>query len=454
MSRMLSDRFGRGARALALCAAAGACLGLVSCRTAPKRPHKAGGDQAVNTGLSALGDDPGLALPQDKRLMETSPEKSSIQSQIEESARQLSVYFANLEIDGADPVSDSRRVMPAPARGGPGAASIPTSVKAPAQDVPGSAPAGGAETGSGDGAGVRVTLAGSPGHQPNPDLGGAESDGGVRVSLMGAAGDSEEPDSAGKGPAGDAGKSIEPEPEAPLDPVQRRDALVRELAGVLSELAVSGDSPGSAALALASLETILPKDVGSLVDQGVLSDAEKASLDAAREVLRSMQSQGEIASPAAVSEKLDQIKAELDSWAGLTIKRAALCTSVQGYGRYETFPSYRFIAGRPQEVIVYTELERFAQRQTTGPDGLARYETSLSQRLELYHVADDLNTWNRGAESVNDETRNRLRDYYLINQVTLPGNLGVGRYHLKIVMRDLIGDKVAETIIPIEIVAR
>jgi hypothetical protein len=55
---------------------------------------------------------------------------------------------------------------------------------------------------------------------------------------------------------------------------------------------------------------------------------------------------------------------------------------------------------------------------------------------------------------VRDESRNRLRDYYLTNRVRLPGNLGVGRYHLKVVMRDLIGEKVAETIIPIEIVAR
>jgi hypothetical protein len=78
----------------------------------------------------------------------------------------------------------------------------------------------------------------------------------------------------------------------------------------------------------------------------------------------------------------------------------------------------------------------------------------LSQRLELYHAADDLNTWNRAAETVRDESRNRLRDYYLTNRVRLPGNLGVGRYHLKVVMRDLIGEKVAETIIPIEIVAQ
>ncbi len=449
MSRRLSDRFGV-VGALTLCA--GMALGLAGCKSAPTRPRKVNASEAVNTGLSRIGDDPGLALPRGEALMEKSPEKSSIQAQIEESARQLSVYFANLEMDGPAAVPEDRRVV-REVRPGTSVAVTP----APQENTreAGPSPTQGASR-----------IAASDINQPNHRF---KDDGsGVRVSLLGAAGSDSEASTAegsGEGPDADPvpapaatpdepkpDQSSAPEPEA-MDPVQRRDKLVRELAGVLGELAASGDDPGSAALALATLETILPEDVDDLVDEGVLSDAERASLDAARELLSSMRSRGSIASPAAVSEKLDEIKAQLDRWAGLTIKRAALCTSVQGYGRYETFPSYRFIAGRAQEVIVYTELERFAQRETTGPDGLPRYETSLSQRLELYHVADDLNTWNRAAESVNDETRNRLRDYYLINQVRLPGNLGVGRYHLKIVMRDLISDKVAETIIPIEIVA-
>ncbi len=240
-----------------------------------------------------------------------------------------------------------------------------------------------------------------------------------------------------------------------VEPTVRKEELARELASILGRLASTSEDPGSAALALASLETLLPEGfVDSMMDQGMLSDAERASLDAARAFLRSLSSGGSIASPAEMADELEAIQAQLDSWAGLTIKKAALCTRVDGYGWYETFPSYRFVAGRAQPVIVYVELERFAQRQVMGPDGQPRYQTKLSQRLELYHVADDLNTWNRQAETVSGETRNRLRDYYLTNQVTLPANLGVGRYHLKVVMRDFIGERVAEAIIPIEIVAR
>lgn len=133
--------------------------------------------------------------------------------------------------------------------------------------------------------------------------------------------------------------------------------------------------------------------------------------------------------------------------------RAELCTRVNGFGRYETFPANRFIAGRAQPVIVYTEVDRFGHRESTGSDGTPRYEIELSQRLELYHVADNLNTWNRAAEVDKTVSRNLVRDYYLINQVTLPANLTIGKYHLKVVMRDLVSGHAAETIIPIEIVA-
>lgn len=240
------------------------------------------------------------------------------------------------------------------------------------------------------------------------------------------------------------------------NPEQRKQQLLEELVGVLGELAMSGDGPGSSALALAGLEAVRPDALSALKRQGVLSEAEIASLDAARELFRAMtpsEGGGGIADPGEVSVVLDRIRRELDARAGLRIIRAELCTSVTGFGRYETFPANRFIAGRAQPVIVYTEIDRFGHRASTGSDGTPRYEIELSQRLELYHVADNLNTWNRAAEMDKTVSRNLVRDYYLINQVTLPANLSIGKYHLKVVMRDLISGNLAETIIPIEIVA-
>jgi len=383
----------------------------------------------VNTGLTNIDGAPALPLPEGDELMRPDRDEERIRAQIEESARQLSVYFTNLELDGPPVTRNSDTPPP-----------DPTSQNTVASPIQGSNQA-------------------QKRPQPNPEVAHTNNDGGVRVSLSDHAGkttpeESEKIDQVEQPDSQTVKKPEQPQAKVDQDPIERRNELVHELAGILTELVESGQDPGASALALATLETLLPADTSTLVDEGVLSEPERASIDAVRSLLGTMTSEGEIVSPALVSEQLEEIKSQLDAWAGLTIRKAALCTRVDGYGRYETFSSYRFIAGQAHEVIVYTELDRFMQSLTMGPDGQPRYGIELSQRLELYHVADDLNTWNRGAETVSDQSRNRLRDYYLTNRVFLPANLGVGRYHLKIVMRDLIGEKLAETIIPIEIVAR
>lgn len=432
MSRMLTNPI----QIPALCVCAGtllslACLG--GCGDTGAGGSVRGSDpgEAVNTGLRTLDDRPALALPENDELMAVDDDEASVRAQIEESARQLSVYFTNLELDGPpDVVADEASARPA----------------APEPETPGSKP---------------TTTISDPvqvAEQPNPGIGSKE-DGGVRVSLSDLAGEdlgsaSDETGTRAEQEVPAADPAPKPPESVVLDPEGKRDQLARELAGILSELVELGDDPGRSALALASLETLLPDDEAALVDQGVLSEPELATIGAVRSLLRSMTSEGELVSPDQLLGRLEQIQEQLNAWAGLSIKKAALCTRVDGYGRYETFPSYRFVAGRAQQMIVYTELDHFMQREGTGPDGQTRYEIELSQRLELYHVADDLNTWNEPADSVLDVSRNRVRDYYLTNLVKLPANLGVGRYHLKIVMRDLIGEKVAETIIPIEIVAQ
>jgi hypothetical protein len=295
--------------------------------------------------------------------------------------------------------------------------------------------------------------------EPVPEPAAAEEP--TRFSLAAFASDSDantqipdDPD-AGTPEMAPGPAEASPRPTA-VSPEQRKQQLLEELVGVLGELALSGEGPGASALALAGLEAVRPDALSALEGQGVLSEAEIASLDAARELFRAMapsEGGGGIADPGEVSAVLDRIRRDLDARAGLRVTRAELCTSVTGFGRYETFPANRFIAGRAQPVIVYTEIDRFGHRESTGDDGMPRYEIELSQRLELYHVADNLNTWNRAAEMDKTVSRNLVRDYYLINQVTLPANLSIGKYHLKVVMRDLVTGNVAETIIPIEIVA-
>ncbi len=412
------------------------------------REMKNRGSEPVNTGLSVIPSEPELKLPRDEELMSRDDDDfGSVRAQIEESARQLNVYFANLEIDG---IGDGQVVAVEPVEpmdviGNKPSAREPMEVVIE-EPVEISQGASDSSSTASRGSDVRVSLLGNS---------GSVSRGGISAEHFESASDADAELQAElvASPMGVADGVAEVEVVS-VDPQVRKAELARELASILATLASTSDDPGSAALALASVEILLPEGAGPLFDQGVLSDAERTSLEAARSFLRSLSSEGAIASPSEVASELEAIQAQLDAWAGLTIRKAVLCTRVDGYGWYETFPSYRFVAGRAQPVIVYVELDRFAQREVMGPDGQLRYQTKLSQRLELYHIADDLNTWNRQAETVTGETRNRLRDYYLTNQVTLPASLGVGRYHLKVVMRDFIGERVAEAIIPIEIVAR
>lgn len=322
---------------------------------------------------------------------------------------------------------------------------------------------GEAATRSGSGRSGEAGAARSGDPEPTPET----EEGGTRFSLAAFADEEEanttisDPEPGPElvqGPAED--EQAGPDPTAgaeqvavAIPPEQRKQQLLDELVGVLGELALSGEGPGASALALAGLETVRPDALDALKSQGVLSEAEVASLNAAQELFRAMSSQGGIADPGEVSAVLDRIRRELDARAGLRITRAELCTRVTGFGRYETFSANRFVAGRAQPVIVYAEVDRFGHRELSGDDGTPRYEIELSQRLELYHVADNLNTWNRAAEVDRTDSRNRVRDYYLINQVTLPANLSIGKYHLKVIMRDLVSGSMAETIIPIEIVA-
>ncbi len=251
-------------------------------------------------------------------------------------------------------------------------------------------------------------------------------------------------------------EAVYPEPVevVSVDAEQRKAELVDELVGLLTDLARTSDNPGAAATALAGMDSISVETLDSLHSEGVLSDAELSTLRAVREVFDSISSSGGIASPDAAAEALERVKRDLDRASGIRVARALLCTRVDGFGKYEPFTSNEFVAGTAQEVIVYVEVDRFGHREITGNDGQPRFEVEMSQRLELYHVADDLNTWNRAAEVDRSVSRNRVRDYYLINKITLPRNLGVGRYHLKVVMRDLVDEKVAEAIIPIRMLAR
>lgn len=147
----------------------------------------------------------------------------------------------------------------------------------------------------------------------------------------------------------------------------------------------------------------------------------------------------------AVTGKLE----ELYGSQPVTIRSIELCEKVLGYGVYDTFPDREFVAGRAQKMIVYVELDHFKSAQRSEADG---YEVRLRQELELYE-SNGFEVWSHEPVEILDVSRNQRRDFFVVQLVTLPAQLALGEYRLKVRIYDENAGTRDESSIPIRIVA-
>lgn len=145
----------------------------------------------------------------------------------------------------------------------------------------------------------------------------------------------------------------------------------------------------------------------------------------------------------------------------LAFGTVSLCSRVDGFGRYTPLGArgraagdpMRFLAGRVQPAIVYCELDHFTQSEDGEREG---YTSEFTTRIELFHD-DGSRQWRADEATIRDHTLTRRRDLYLVQRIDLPANLSVGKYNLKVTVRDRLaaGNTGAEceTIVPVEIVA-
>lgn len=145
----------------------------------------------------------------------------------------------------------------------------------------------------------------------------------------------------------------------------------------------------------------------------------------------------------------------------LTFGTVSLCSRVDGFGRYTPLgvrgraagDPVRFLAGKVNPAIVYCELDHFTQSADGERDG---YQSEFTTRIELFHD-DGSRQWRADEATIRDYTLTRRRDLYLVQRIDLPANLSVGRYNLKVTVRDRLAagrtGAECETIVPIEIVA-
>lgn len=165
-------------------------------------------------------------------------------------------------------------------------------------------------------------------------------------------------------------------------------------------------------------------------------------------VLRSnLRRDNDMLQPAKIQPLLE-LAARLRTQADLVISTVALCKKVVTFGVYEPVEP-EFAAGAEHAVIVYCEVENFASQLNEKK----LWETRLKQEIVLY-TEGGLPVWQHKTRTVTDLSRNRRRDFFVVDMIKLPANLTIGRYLLKVSLVDLNANRIAEATVPVAIVAR
>ena len=136
-------------------------------------------------------------------------------------------------------------------------------------------------------------------------------------------------------------------------------------------------------------------------------------------------------------ELSEKIRSEIP----LSLPTLALCRSVQQFGVYDPFDPPRFTAGRETPVVIYCEVDHF--RSAAADDG--GWETKLNYEAVLYSDTEAaVPVITKKPTPIVDRCRNRRRDFFLADRMTLPANLPVGKYVLKVTVIDQLANRVAE----------
>lgn len=143
----------------------------------------------------------------------------------------------------------------------------------------------------------------------------------------------------------------------------------------------------------------------------------------------------------------------LRSQADLSIPTLALCREVRGFGNYDEM-SPRFIAGKTSQTVVYCEVANFSSQLAENQSSDKQmWQTSLTQEIALYTESGMAVMLDKSPKQSTDLCRERRHDFYIPRLLTLPPNLSIGRYYLKVSVVDKQANRVAESSIPIDIVA-
>lgn len=234
----------------------------------------------------------------------------------------------------------------------------------------------------------------------------------------------------------------------PSSPPLGSDALLQQLASKVQ------DNPKdlSAQLDYQLLQFLRGEPVPQMKSLSGLTTEDREVLSAVMDGLSNFRSGVRGDSNQMLSRKirpLVELADRLRSQADLALPSAALCTRVDGYGVYEPVDPARFVGGRDHPIIIYCEVQNFSSQVNEKK----QWETRLSQEMVLY-TETGMPVWNDRSKSIVDLSRNRRHDFFIAKKTKLPSTLTIGRYVLKLSVTDQQSNRVAETTVPIQIVAQ
>ncbi|MGE0757437.1 MAG: hypothetical protein AB7O38_10465 [Pirellulaceae bacterium] len=131
--------------------------------------------------------------------------------------------------------------------------------------------------------------------------------------------------------------------------------------------------------------------------------------------------------------ELRSAEGHLANLSTLDVRNLALCESVDSYGMFTEFRTQSFRPGT--DVLLYVEVDNFTVERVGD-----RFETELQG---VYEIADAQGNRVTNVRLPLDKPQcnNRRRDYFIRYLITLPSDLGAGKYTLHLTMVDVKGQK-------------
>lgn len=245
-------------------------------------------------------------------------------------------------------------------------------------------------------------------------------------------------------------KQADDEEATALDGDRLRELIV-DLSKELYQEASYADMPLRELLLIAATTLVSP-------ERALSPDAIPGLTERERELLSRFQSfftelgnglDGSRSADDVIVASLESLRRSLSTEPRLELGTLALCRRVGGFGDYDAFSKNAFLGHAEQQAIVYIEIAGF----TSETNAKGEWVTELSQQLVIYSERDGIPVWREDWQSAVDVSKNKRNDFFVVQIITFPKALSVGKYYLKVRVRDEKSRAEAEGSIPFEMVA-